>query len=55
MHDLVADGAVDITFFFGSDHTGQAVFQFIFHNKKPHFLEKGREFLPALCMYVAKN
>ena len=32
MHQLMADGAINVTFFFCPNHTVQAKFQFIFHN-----------------------
>ena len=31
MHQLMADGAINVTFFFCPNHTVQAKFQFIFH------------------------
>jgi hypothetical protein len=47
MEDLVADGAVDVAFFFRPDHRAQAAFQF--HNV---LLEKGRAQAGALRVFL---
>ena len=50
VHQLMADGAINVTFFFCPNHAVQAAFQFIFHSCFP--LQKGRELPPALRYFI---
>jgi hypothetical protein len=48
MEQLVADGTVNVTFFFRPHDRVQVSFQFIFHNFTSFYKKSGRFFLPEI-------